>query len=135
MKNLSERRFCAGYEVLRLDDGVRLEPDRILALFAELGEDGAESVVCRAIEELALRLAEMQRALAAADTRGLCRAADQLARVAQQIGMATLARVAGDVRACAKSGNGPGLAATMARLVRISDRSFAAAWDLQDLTQ
>ena len=40
---------------LEQTETVRLDRDRLGALYRQLGEDGAEDVVCRAIEELATR--------------------------------------------------------------------------------
>ena len=105
------------------DEGVRLDGARLAALYAELGEAGAEAVICRAMEDLASVLADLQRL---ADCAGL------LARVAGDIGMATLVRVAGDVADCAARGDLTALTAVLARLVRIGDRSLTAVWDLQD---
>lgn len=134
MVRISELRPGAGCSVLRHEEGVRLDPDRLLALFAELGEQAAESVVCRAIEELAVRLADIQRHAAAGDTVKMLRAGDLLAGVAAQVGMTTLARVAGDVCHCARRGDAAALGATLSRLTRIGDRSLTAVWELQDVT-
>lgn len=120
--------------VLRHEEGVRLDPDSLLALYAELGEAGAEAVVCRAMEDLAARLAEMRRLAMANDLQGLSRNAALLSRVAAQVGMTTLSRVGRDVQASAAAGDALGLAATLARLLRIGDRSLTAVWDLRDMT-
>ena len=47
--------------------------------------------------------------------------------------MTTLARVARDVLRPAPSHDAAALGATLARLVRIGERSLMAVWDLQDL--
>ena len=83
--------------VLRHDEGVRLDPDRLVALYSDLGEAGAEQVVCRAMEELAGRLTEIQRFADDGDIAAMTRSARLLVKVAEQIGMLTFARVAGDV--------------------------------------
>lgn len=119
--------------VLRIDEGVRLDPDRIVALVSELGEDGAEQAVCRAIEELAGRLTELQRFVDEGDAVAMHRSAQRLSKVAEQIGMLTLARIAGDVLRTADAGDVAAQAATLARLVRIADRSLNAVWDLRHL--
>lgn len=119
--------------VLRLDEGVRLDPDRIVALVSELGEDGAEQAVRRAIEELAGRLTELLRFVDEGDAVAMHRSARRLSKVAEQIGMLTLARIAGDVLRTADAGDVAAQAATLARLVRIADRSLNAVWDLRHL--
>ncbi len=47
--------------------------------------------------------------------------------------MLTLARIAGDVLRTADAGDVAAQAATLARLVRIADRSLNAVWDLRHL--
>jgi hypothetical protein len=120
--------------VLRHDEGVRLDPDRLVALYSDLGEAGAEQVVCRAMEELAGRLTEIQRFVDDGDIAAMTRSARLLVKVAEQIGMMTFARVAGDVLRATAAGDRTAQAATLARLVRIGDRSLNAVWDLRDMT-
>jgi hypothetical protein len=64
----------------------------------------------------------------------LRKSARSIAAIADQIGMQTLARVARDVTACVDTGDRTGLAATLARLMRIGERSLTAVWDLKDLS-
>ncbi|WP_413868274.1 hypothetical protein [Albidovulum sp.] len=120
--------------VLRHDEGVRLDPDRLVALYSDLGEAGAEQVVCRAMEELAGRLTEIQRFADDGDIAAMTRSARLLVKVAEQIGMLTFARVAGDVLRATAAGDRAAQSATLARLVRIGDRSLNAVWDLRDMT-
>lgn len=123
----------ADISVLHHREGVRLDPDRVVALYAELGETPADAVLCRSIEELAVLIAAAQQAAREGLAGALIDAAARLARLAEQIGMVTLARVAGDVGQVARLGDGAAVAATLARLVRIGDRSLTAVWDLQDM--
>lgn len=126
--------MVATLAILRHDERVRLDPDRLVALHAELGESGAGQVVCRAMEELAARLTEIQRLADEGRLAALSRSVRLLAEVAEQIGMPTFARVAGDVLRAAEAGDIAGQAATLARLVRVGDRSFNAVWDLRGIT-
>lgn len=119
---------------LRPEEGVRLDPDRLAALYAEIGRSGAEQVISAAMEQLAVHLAAIQTAAQRRAAADLLRAVDALTRLAGQVGMTSLARVAGDVAGCAARGDPVGQAATLARLVRIGDRSLTAVWDLQDLS-
>ncbi len=131
---LSEQRESAEFSILRYDEGVRLDPERLFALYAELGETAAESVLCGAMEEMAARMSVMRSHVPGSDPQMLIRSSSLLAKVADQVGMSMLARVARDVCACARTGDTNALAATIARLVRIGDRSLTAVWDLQDIT-
>lgn len=131
---LSKQPVAAQFTVLRHAEGVRLDAERLLALYAELGQTGAEQVICTAIEELAVRLSDLQRFAMTRDMLALIRSARLLATLARQIGMRTLAQVADDVAECAAADDTNSLAATVSRLVRIGDRSLTAVWDLQDIT-
>lgn len=120
--------------VLRHDESIRLDPDRLVALYSDLGETGAERVICRAMEELAARLTEIQRFVDERNAAAMQRSARLLIGVAEQVGMPTFARVAGDVLRTSDAGDVAAQAATLARLVRIGDRSLNAVWSLRDLT-
>ncbi len=119
---------------LRPEEPVRLERDRLAALYASVGEVQAEEIICRAMEELAMRLALMERAYAACEMQALAKGARGLVAIAEQVGMTCLAKVAGDVAICADERDSPALAATLSRLMRISDRSLTAVWDTADLS-
>ncbi|MCU9848325.1 hypothetical protein OEZ60_09920 [Defluviimonas sp. WL0024] len=120
--------------VLHHEEGVRVDPDCLVALYAELGEAGAERVLSRAMEELNARLTEMQRFVDEGRTAQLTRSARLLVKVAEQIGMPSFARVADDVVRATEVGDHAAQAATLARLIRIGDRSLNAVCDLRDLT-
>lgn len=99
-----------------------------------MGHAGAEDVVCRAMEELALRMAHCDRLFRAQDMAELRKSSRSLIAIADQVGMHLLARVAGDVTNCIDSGDTVALAATLGRLMRTGEGSLTAIWDLQDIT-
>lgn len=116
------------------NETVRLDSGRMAGLYTQLGEIAAEDVVCRAIEELAVRLSHCERQWRASDLAALRKGARSLIAIAEQIGMTTLARVAGDVTASVDARDDAAIGATLCRLVRIGERSLTAVWDLQDLS-
>jgi hypothetical protein len=118
---------------IRLMENVRVDHDRLGALYSQLGEAGAEDVVCRALEELALRLSQcevMFRENAWAELRKTTRT---LVAIADQIGMSALSRVAGDVTVCIDRGDFVSIAATLSRLLRVGERSLTAVWDIREM--
>ncbi len=119
---------------IRLKETVHVDHDRLAALYAELGENAAEDVVCRAMEELALRLSHCSRLHSAEDWSGLRKCARSLIAIADQIGMLVLSRVANDVIETLDARDMPAVSATLARLLRIGEQSLTAIWDLQDIT-
>lgn len=118
--------------VLNREEPVRLDRDRLVELCEQLGEDEAEEVVCRAIEELAVRLSFTERQYRHGKMAEMRQSAQALVAIAERIGMRTLARVAGDVTTCADRGDEVATAAVLARLIRIGERSLSAIWDLED---
>ena len=113
---------------------VHVDQDRLGELYAELGEAAAEDVVCRAMEELALRLSHCSRLHSSGDWDDLRKCTRSLIAIAEQIGMLVLARVAQDVLVTLDARDMPAVAATLARLLRIGEQSLTAIWDLQDIT-
>lgn len=103
-------------------------------LFAELGEAGAEDVVCRALEELAQRLTEAERQYATAQFLDLRKTVRSLVGIADQVGMRELARSAVHVVDCIDRGDPVALAATLSRLLRVGEQSLCAVWELQGLS-
>lgn len=119
---------------IRLTETVQVDQDRLGALYAELGEAGAEDVVCRAMEEIALRLSHCSKLHRAGQLVDLRKCARSLVAISDQIGMLVLARVAADVMEAIDGHDVPAIAATLARLLRIGEQSLTAIWDLQDIT-
>ena len=120
--------------LLQQSETVRLDPDRLEELYHQLGEAGAENVVCRALEELAVRLSYTERCYREFQLDDMRKSARSLVAIAEQIGMQTLARVALDVTRCIDDQDRIALAATLSRLLRIGERSLHEIWDFQDLT-
>ncbi|MCX8507494.1 MAG: hypothetical protein ORN49_01215 [Rhodobacteraceae bacterium] len=120
--------------ILRHEEGVRLEADPLVALVSELGAGAAEQRICRAMTDLEARLTLVQRRGDEGRTDLMAAEARQVAAQAWNMGLASLARVAHDVANTAEAGDHPALAATVARLVRVGERSLAAVWELRDLT-
>jgi hypothetical protein len=120
--------------LLKPNEPVGVDHDQISGLYATLGENAAEDVVCRAMEELALRLAHCDRLHRNEEWVELRKSSRSLIAIADQIGMTKLAHVANDVTQCIDEGDRTALAATLSRLMRIGECSLSAIWDLQDLT-
>lgn len=118
--------------MLAYDEGVRLDQDRLTELYRQLGDEGAEDVVCRALEEIAVRLSYASKLFARGDLQDMRKCVRSLSAIADQIGMVALSRVALDVCTCIDQGDEVALTATLARLSRTGDTSLTAIWDLQE---
>ena len=117
---------------MRPEAVVQVDRERLDHLYAQLGASNAEQIVSRAMEELAARLDKVEGSYKKGQFDEMQKAARSMIAISEQIGMETFARVASDVNMLATQDDGAALAATVARLKRIGERSLLAVWDLQD---
>ncbi len=113
---------------------VRLDPDRLNGLYRQLGEKNALDVLCRTVEELAVRLSNCERFWRQRDWAGLRKCSRSLVAIAEQIGMTALARVAGDVARNVDADDAVATGATLSRLILVGEKSLTVIWDQQDLS-
>lgn len=119
---------------LEQKESVRLDPDRLNGLCRQLGDTNAVDVLCRTVEELAVRLSHCERLWRQRDWAGLRKCAKSLIAISEQVGMTALARVSGDVVRTVDAGDAVATGATLSRLIRVGERSLTAVWDQQDLS-
>lgn len=111
-----------------------IDRDRLLRLYADLGSAAADRIIARAMEDLAIRLARADRAHRDGDARKLLREARGAASVADQLGMAQVARIARDLARLAGTTDGHATAAVAARLDRMGELCLAAIWEAEGLS-
>ncbi len=117
---------------LTVEEAVRIDLQRLEQIISELGKPTATQVIGAALEQLALALTRTLEAAEQDDPASVVSHADQLSRLAWQVGLVTLAGVAIDVGGCAERGDRIGLGATASRLRRIGNRSLTQIWDTPD---
>lgn len=110
----------------RFGEAVEFDAAKVSALFADLGSDGAQATILRAMDALDARLGALGDAAGAPDDLG--KAARRIVGIADGIGMATLTRAARNA-ADAAAGEPVAAAATAARLSRVGALSLAAIRD------
>jgi hypothetical protein len=117
--------------VLRLcpRERVWLDPARICALYAELGGIEMQALLDRAMTELAAVRADLAQQYAVRDLDGFARNLRRIGRIAEHLGLTTLATIAGDVGRCLDAGDATAMAATWARLLRSADQAMAGGWE------
>ncbi len=119
---------------IRLSEQIHLDESRLGTLYAQLGESSADSIVCRAMEELAVRMSQCDTLWRANNLEKLRKHARSLIAIADQIGMYHLAQVARDVTTCIDALDDIAVAATLSRMLRIGKRSLSAIWSMDDLS-
>ena len=106
-----------------------LDPSRIGLLYAELGGAEVQALLDRAILELSGVHDDLRGQYAARDLDGFARNLRRMRRIAEHLGLTTVARIAGDVSACLDRGDSTALAATWARLSRSAEQAQLGDWN------
>ncbi len=122
-----------GVILLAPKERLQLDADAVQALCDELGPHMAEDMVCRAMEELSMRLCQLHDLAAAGPVENLHKGLRGLAAIAEQIGLPGLARVARDAMTCIEAGDAVASAATLARLGRVGEGALSALCEMQDM--
>lgn len=111
-----------------------MDTEQIRTLYADLGPNAAEDVICRAMEELAQRLCQVQDMALSGPREDMHKTLRSLAAIAEQIGMRSLSRVSHDVMLCLELGDIVAEASTLARLARTGERSLTRLWDISEFS-
>lgn len=119
---------------LRPREVVRQEVEAIAAIYRNLGAPVAEQMVTRALGELALTMAGIAEKVQAQELRDLARQLGRLRRLAEDMGLVTLATVAGDAKCCLERADGTAFSAVWARLLRVAERSLTPDQGTADLS-
>ncbi|NJS39409.1 MAG: hypothetical protein HC783_10735 [Rhodobacteraceae bacterium] len=120
--------------VLRPREVVRQDVDTVAEIYRNLGAPTAEQLVTRALGDLALTMAGIVEKVRAQDLRDLGGQLARLRRLADDIGLVTLAKVAGDLQSCLERADGTAFSAVWARLMRVAERSLSPDHGIADLS-
>jgi hypothetical protein len=138
MKNITQfpraaRNTPSDVVVLNCPQQLYFDPAPLQQLFGQRELHVAEEVVCRMLEDIALRLDMLQRGLAARDFELMHKPAKRIVLVAKQLGLVEVAMTADHVRTCLTQADGVAIEATMARLERGFDVAVSEIWNFRDL--
>ena len=111
------------------DEVVTLDLDRLGALRPAPGDAEAEARLAAALEALAATLADVEACWRRGDSAQMMRALGAAQGLAEPLGMVKLEGTLRAVRACLAGGDAVALAATLARMLRVGERSLVAIWD------
>lgn len=117
---------------LRPKERIQLDSQPIAAIYRDLGSSAAEGVVTRALTELTLTMATLAERVRTRNVTDLPRQVRSLGRMADHLGMVSLALVARDVGGCIASGDSTAFSAVWARLLRIAEKSLTIEGDMRD---
>lgn len=117
---------------LRPKEYVRLDAEPIAAIYRNLGTNGAEQIVARALGELALTLAGLVEQVRRRELGDLGRGLRRLQRMADHLGMISLGLIAAEARICMDRSDATAFAAVWARLIRVAEASLSTDRDVLD---
>jgi hypothetical protein len=119
---------------LRPNERVRQDVEPIAAIYRNLGTSSAEGVVTRALGELALTMSGLATQVRSHQIGDLTQQLRRLGRMAENLGMVSLASVSNDLSACLEREDPTAFAAVWARMLRIAERSLACEAEALDQT-
>lgn len=100
--------------------------DAIAEIFRKMGQEPGTKVITRAVGELATSVSQLSAQVGRHEFgEGLSHQLRRMQRVADGLGMVSLALVLADLRDCLASGDATAFAAVWARLMRVADRTLA----------
>jgi hypothetical protein len=122
-----------GLEILRPVEMIFVDPEHLGGLVRDRGQLLASRMTHTVLEEIAERLTMAEAAWQAGEIQRLAKIARSVVGLAEQVGLATVAHVAGMVAEATTVHDDHALAALVARLVRVGEGSLAALWDISHL--
>lgn len=107
----------------------RIDPNPMVHLFSRMDEATAEREICDTLDAINTELIAIRRSTGFDDVAQLLPLVTRVCERAGRIGLAGLSRVAADVALCLGTGDHAAFHATMARLLRVADRSLTEIWN------
>ena len=109
-----------------------LDPEPIHQILAVKGEAVGEAMICRVLENIAMRLDLLQAARQAHSFDDVGKPARRIVHISKQIGLVDVTQSATHVATAAQQEDGVALSATMARLERAFDVAVSEVWRYRD---
>lgn len=119
---------------LRPNERVRQDVEPIATIYRNLGTVSAEGVVTRALGELALSMSGLASQVRSHQMGDLVQQLRRLGRMADNLGMVSLASVAADLAICLTRQDATAFAAVWARMLRVAERSLSVEPEALDQT-
>lgn len=117
------------------DEPLGLDPERLAALYVELGEAHAQVAVARAMEDLLAHVDQLRTDLAFRGSASrLARTVGRIHDIAEPLGLSSLSLAAQNAEDAVQGGDIVSTFATLARLERVANRSIKMVWDIQELS-
>ncbi len=123
-----------GVARIEFSESVRVDGACLEHIFETLGVRAGEAAICAAMEDVAGLIQSALQFWKRCNLDELELAARQVGGIADRLGLVTLAGVSRDVAALCRGADGAALAAAVARMTRLGERSLIAIWEAQDIS-
>ncbi|MDJ0995258.1 MAG: hypothetical protein QNI90_16900 [Dinoroseobacter sp.] len=120
--------------VLQPSEPIVLDQDRVVELFVDLGELGAQQTVSATLDDIRGRVDQMSGEYAKGTWRGLIDLATEVSALSGSIGFVSCQLAADATIACATAQRANDIPALVARLSRICAVPGPANWGMQGLS-
>ncbi|MEN8748284.1 hypothetical protein [Marivita sp.] len=119
--------------VLHPRDTAYFDEATLNGLSRDLGSSVAENILCRALEDIAARFAQIRQDYSNGDHPALRKSVHAVIPIADQIGLLGLARIGADVVDCVDQTDPVALAATLCRFLRWGEMAMSFADEGTDI--
>ncbi len=119
--------------VLHPRDTAYFDEATLSGLSRDLGSSVAENILCRALEDIAARFAQIRQDYSNGDHPALRKSVHAVIPIADQIGLLGLARIGADVVDCVDQTDPVALAATLCRFLRWGEMAMSFADEGTDI--
>jgi hypothetical protein len=120
--------------VLEPTEPIILDQDRVVEMFVDLGELGAQQAVSATLKDIRDRVDRMAEEYAKGTWRGLVDLATEVSALAGSIGFISCQSVAQSAVSCAAARRANDMPALMARLSRVCAMPQPGNWGMQGLS-
>jgi len=111
-----------------------MDPAPLTAMFASHSDQDAEAMICRALEDIAMRLDRLQAARRAGALGEIPQPARRIAAIAKGLGLSEVTMVAESIANAAENGCGIALGAVTSRMERCFDAAVTHVWEFRRFT-
>ncbi|WBU53428.1 hypothetical protein [Paracoccus sp. SCSIO 75233] len=108
---------------------VSVDARHLQKIVRELGEEAAERIITRTLHQVLMSVQMLCRFAKTDAVEETVSQAERLSRLSRQVGLVSLAAVAGETAICARSGDRVAIAALAGRVERVANRSLNEIWD------
>ena len=113
--------------ILHPRDTAYFDEDTLNSLSRDLGQSVAENILCRALEDIAVRFVQIRDDYGTGNHQGLRKSVRAVLPIASQIGLPGLVHIGRDVLICIDQGDPVALAATLCRFLRWGETAMSFA--------